>query len=198
MLISTTGGSFGGSQPSALGAPGPENLNSPRADANVLASLIDPTTATSAAPNRVRQFCGSPGAPACPSDPNTSASGYLSFRRKFTNNTGHDITRLRFRIVDMTTLGNTGGLPAPVADLRAVTSPDVTVSIFGLPLQVKGTTLEQSTAQPNGGGLNSTFTAGTISLDKPLASGAEINVQFLMGVQSSGRFRFFVNVEALP
>ena len=31
-----------------------------------------------------------------------------------------------------------------------------------------------------------------------LAPNAAVNVQFVLGVQASGRFRFLVNVEALP
>ena len=38
----------------------------------------------------------------------------------------------------------------------------------------------------------------TIALGAPLASGASINVQFLLGIQKTGTFRFYVTVEALP
>jgi hypothetical protein len=63
---------------------------------------------------------------------------------------------------------------------------------------VFGTTLEQPPTQPSGGGLNSTLSAGTITLGTPLAPGQSINLQFLLGVQHSGNFKFFFNVEALP
>ena len=46
--------------------------------------------------------------------------------------------------------------------------------------------------------LNSTMSAGTITLATPLASGASINLQFLLGVQQTGSFKFFFNIEALP
>jgi hypothetical protein len=49
-----------------------------------------------------------------------------------------------------------------------------------------------------GGGYNSTVSAGTITLGTPLAAGASVNVQFLLGVQQTGNFRFLVIVEALP
>jgi hypothetical protein len=58
--------------------------------------------------------------------------------------------------------------------------------------------VETSPAQPNGGGFNTSLAAGTIKLGTPLANGASINVQFLLGVQQPGTFKFFVNVEALP
>jgi hypothetical protein len=37
-----------------------------------------------------------------------------------------------------------------------------------------------------------------VTLGTPLANGASINVQFLLGVQQTGTFRFYVVVEALP
>jgi hypothetical protein len=88
------------------------------------------------------------------------------------------------------------------ADMRAITSPDVMVTLNpacgGASVQVRGTTLETPPAQPNGGGWNSTLSAGTIALATPLAANASINVQFTLGVQQTGTFRFFVIVEASP
>jgi hypothetical protein len=110
-----------------------------------------------------------------------------------TNNTGGNVTRLRFRIIDVTTFPVPGG----TADMRARTSSDVVVTVAGNPRLVRGTTLE-APAQPNGGGFNSTLSAGTVTLATPLANGASIDVQFLFGLQSTGKFRFLVNVEALP
>jgi len=49
-----------------------------------------------------------------------------------------------------------------------------------------------------GGALNSSWTAGTITLGTPLANGASVNLQLLLGVQNSGSFKFFFNIEALP
>jgi hypothetical protein len=60
------------------------------------------------------------------------------------------------------------------------------------------TTLEQPPNQALGGALNSTVGVGTVTVGTPLAPGASINVQFVLGVQQSGAFKFFVNVEALP
>jgi len=63
---------------------------------------------------------------------------------------------------------------------------------------VKGTTLEQPPSQPNGGGYNSTYADGTITLGTPLAPGASSMVQFMLGIQTTGTFRFLIIVEALP
>ncbi len=92
-----------------------------------------------------------------------------------------------------------GTAPAGTADLRVLTSVNSMVAITGGPAQqVRGLTLEQPATQPQGGGLNSTVAAGTITSVLPLAGGASINVEFLLGVRQTGTFRFFVNVEALP
>ena len=52
--------------------------------------------------------------------------------------------------------------------------------------------------QPLGGGLNSSLAVGVITVAQPLAPGANVNVEFRLGVQTNGSFRFFVNIEALP
>jgi hypothetical protein len=46
--------------------------------------------------------------------------------------------------------------------------------------------------------LNSTLSSGTVTLATPVANGASINVQLLLGVQQPGAFRFLIIVEALP
>ena len=119
------------------------------------------------------------------------------------------LTRLRFRIVDLKTF------PAPsgFADLRPRTSTLVVVSGINDPatclasngvattpctVNVQGKTLEQPPSQPNGGGFNSTLSAGTITLGTPLANGASVNIRFLLGIQQTGSFKFYINVEALP
>jgi hypothetical protein len=183
-----------------LGAPGPENLSSPvQRNSTVKASLIDPgcpgngSVDVNGLPNGLQ-----PNACArqrdTTSDPaNNSTFGTLSIRRKFTNSTGAQVTRLRFRIVDMTTL------PAPsgTADLRPRTSATYTANLVGGgTAQVLGLTLEEPPSQPNGGGLNSTVSADTITLGTSLGAGASVNVHFLLGVQQSGNYRFFINIEA--
>jgi hypothetical protein len=178
-----------------LGAPGPENLSSPvQRNGAFGATLLDPGVSASSAPNRVRDLTPGPIA--------TSMFGTLSIRRTIINNTAAPITRLRFRIVDITTFPAAGGY----ADLRAITSGTLlNVAITGpnpaCPANlctVQGTTLEVPPTQANGGGFNSTLSAGTITLAAPLAPGGMVNVQFLLGVQQTGTFRFYVNLEALP
>jgi hypothetical protein len=99
--------------------------------------------------------------------------------------------------VDVTT----APAPAGAADLRARSSATSFVSVSaacGGAAQVRGLTLEGPPAQGLGGGLNSTLAAGHVTLSTPLAAGASVNVEFLLGVERDGVFRFFINVEALP
>ena len=150
-VVTTTPATPVGTTTPSLGAAGPENLASPiQRNATIKASLIDTGVASTASPNRVRDTT--------PDVPNNSTFGTLDFRRKFTNNTGASVTRLRFRIVDVTTAPQ----PAGTADLRARSSGNVLVTITGGSIiNVIGSTLEVPPAQPNGGGQNSTMSAGT-------------------------------------
>ena len=166
------------------------------------------------------------------SDPaNNSTFGTLEIRRTFTNNTGSPITKLRFRILDLTTF------PAPsgFADLRARTVgalAAVANPCVGPAVDLVGTDLEQPPSQLNGGGFNSSLlansvtmlaagpvridttsvagtvksrrgsvrvpTGDTIHLDATLPNGGTVKIRFLLGVQQTGTFKFFINVEALP
>ncbi|MCA1621375.1 MAG: hypothetical protein LC795_19145, partial [Acidobacteria bacterium] len=197
IFVDTNGTSAGAGQ--RLGAPGPENSTSPiQRNSLFPGSRIFPCVASSASPNRVRDFNSDP--------PNNSTFGTLSIRIRLTNNTGANVTRLRFRIIDQTTFPAPGGY----ADLRARTSPTVVElnPCTGLPTAIYGTTLEEPPAQPNGGAFNSTLSAGTITLasplpptDNPETIGIIENVydfQLLFGIQQTGRFKAYVNVEALP
>jgi hypothetical protein len=157
---------------------------------------LDGTLAASSLPNRARDLVSDPA--------NNSTFGTLDIRRRVVNTSPFPVTRLRFRIVDITTF------PAPVgiADLRPRTSTDLSVSGINdsatcpggaapCTVTVLGTTLEQPPAQPNGGGLNSSLSSDTVTLETPLAPGDSINVHFLLGVQQTGSFKFYVNVEIL-
>ncbi len=191
-LVSTTPAvAVGSTAQPGLGALGPENLGSPiQRNATVKASLVDTGAASTAPPNRVRDTTPN----SCAGGANC-ALGTLTIRRKFTNTTGAAVTRLRFRIVDITT----ATAPVGTADLRALTSTDVTVTLTGGGTTlVRGLTLEQPPTQTSGGGLNSSLAAGIVTSGTPIANGASINVQFVLGVQQSGSYRFLVNVEALP
>jgi hypothetical protein len=110
----------------------------------------------------------------------------LYLRRALTNNTGKAVTRLRFRITEM----SNGGVNTAI--LRALNSSDITID----GQSVKGLTLDTVPAQPTGGGLNSTLSAGAITLAAPLAAGAKVNVQFRLGIVQGGSYRFYANVEA--
>ena len=193
-----------------LGAPGPENSTSPIVrSASITASLIFPCESSSSPPNRQRDFTQDTA--------NESFFGTLEIRRKFTNKTGASITRLRFRIVDITAFpsaafvrpaGTTCGDPGTecAADLRARSSLSVTVANpaacgGGPAINVTGTTLEEAAgfeSQPNSGAYNSSLSAGTVTIGTPLANNASINVRFLVGIQQKGAFRVFIIVEALP
>ncbi|HKV33494.1 MAG TPA: Calx-beta domain-containing protein [Pyrinomonadaceae bacterium] len=184
-----------------LGAPGPEDLTSPVVNQTPPVFLLDATMPVPSAPNRFRDLTPDPA--------NNSSFGTIAFRRRFLNNTGAPVTRLRFRVIDISTFPAPGG----IADLRARSSGSVVVTNINdaatclastgsaatpCTVTVQGTTLEMPPAQPNGGGNNSTLNVGTITLDTPLAPGASINFQLLTGVQATGSFKAFFYVEALP
>jgi hypothetical protein len=184
-----------------LGAPGPENRTSPlQRNAQRKATLINPQAGTGS-PNRERGPTPYLDAltPSSPTGvtagvPNSTYNGgTLSIQRRFTNNTGQAITRLRYRVVDITTLNSTGA-GAPQADIRWLTSNGVLRAPVGVPLH--GITIDQPPMQQLGAALNS---SGTLTLPGgSLAPGASVDVQFLLGVVQGGSFRFLVNVEALP
>ncbi|HEY0101534.1 MAG TPA: hypothetical protein VGB76_21590, partial [Pyrinomonadaceae bacterium] len=186
MLVSTGGEAFGATA-SVLGAPGPESSTSPaQRNAQIKASLVDPQVSSSGVPNRARL-----GVPVT-----NGQYGTFVIRRKFTNKTGASITRLRFRIVDITTYPRSNNA---TADLRLINSPDMEITLTPVngeaaTVTVKGTSLEQSSAQPQGGGINSTMMVALPG--GALAPNNSINVQFVMGVEQNGSFRFIVNVEA--
>jgi hypothetical protein len=195
-FVDTNGTSAGAGQ--RLGAAGPENLASARfITAAGTVFLVDATVAAASPPNRVRDLTSDPA--------NNSTFGTLNIRRRFQNNTGAPITRLRFRVIDVTTF------PAPsgFADLRSRTSVAVgpvtvndaaTCAPNPAPcmITINGTTLESPPLQLNGGGFNPTLSEGMISMGTPLAPAASVNVQFLLGIQQTGNFKFFIIVEALP
>jgi hypothetical protein len=200
IFVDTNGTSAGAGQ--RLGAPGPENLASPiQRDSSFTAALLDSSIASSSPPNRVRDFTSVPA--------QNSTFGTLDIRRRIVNNTGASVTQLRYRVIDITTF------PAPsgFADLRPRTSALVVVAgvndaatclasngVATTPCSVntQGTTLDQPPSQPNGGGFNSTMSSGTVTLGTPLANGASINVRFLLGIQQTGSFKFYITVDALP
>ncbi|HEY9402808.1 MAG TPA: lamin tail domain-containing protein [Pyrinomonadaceae bacterium] len=195
LLISTDAGAYGRTGavgdpvngPSILGAPGPEGLTSP-VPRFIPAALVDPAVSSAYAPNRGR--CGPCTGP-------NAAYGTMTIRRKFTNQTGQTITRLRFRVIDITTLNSPGYAPGGAqADLRELDSIDTTVTLSdGTSVPVKGTTLE-GPSQPKGGGLSTSLLVTLPASGLP--AGQSVNVQFVLGVQQGGNFRFMVLMEAIP
>lgn len=191
-LVSVTGTTFplsaGGTTQSTLGAPGPESLASPvQRNATLKASLPDPAAGPNGAANRVRNTTsGGAGTP--------TAFGTLTLRRKFTNNSTNQVSQIRWRVVDITTLG---GVSAGQADLRVISSPtaDFTVTVTGGgTVPVKGTQVEQPPTQTIGGGLNSSIV--TITPAIPIPPNGSVNIEFTLGVAAAGNYRFFVNTEA--
>jgi hypothetical protein len=195
VLVHVQGGFFDGGVQSVLGAPGPQNrFSAIQRNAVVKASLIDPGCAGFGSPTsacaRVRTAEGA--------NNQNAAFGTLLIRRKFKNTTNEGIRHLRFRAVNISTQGNR---QAGEADIRLLSSSDLTATDSnGNDVFIEGLTLEEPPAQGNGGGLNSTVRLARITMGQPLAPGNSVNVQFRLGVMTSGsgNFRFLINVEALP
>lgn len=192
LFVDTNGTSAGGGQ--RLGAPGPQNLSKAvgvhPGVGGIAQSLVDAGISKSASANFVRDYNSSP--------PTNSTFGRIDIRRKFTNNTGAAITSLQFRVTELSTF------PAPfgIADLRPLTSTDVTVALSaaagGGSTSVLGTSLAQPPNQPNGGGFNSIFLVPSITVATPLAAGASIDLRFLFGIQQGGNIRIAMTREMLP
>jgi len=191
-FVDTNGTSAGAGQ--RLGSPGPENLASPiQRNASNSVFIVDPCVAASLPPNQIRDLTSVPA--------QNSTFGTIEIRRLLVNNTGANVTRLRFRVDQQTTF------PAPsgTADLRTRTTADTTDNFSNLPcgtgtsvITVLGTTLEQPPSQPNGGAFNGTFSVGTVTLGTPIPPGNAVIVRLLWGVQQTGKFRVGLNIEVLP
>ena len=199
-FVDTNGTSAGGGQ--RLGSPAPQNLDSPLQRNNAFAvTLLDTTVGSSLPPNRVRDFTSDAA--------NNSTFGTMTIRRRFVNTTGAPLTRLRFRVIDLDTFPAASGF----ADLRVRSMTPLVVTgindgatclAAGTPstppcaVTVFGTGLEQPPSQPNGGGFNAGLQALNVSLGTPLAPGASFILHFRLGIQQTGYFRFYLNIEALP
>ena len=91
-------------------------------------------------------------------------------------------------------------LPSKYARLLSLTLIVVaSISLSGgRTTTVRGTTLEQPPSQPNGGGLNSSMSAGTITLAQPLNPNNSIDLRFLLGGQQEGKVKFCAVIETMP
>ena len=191
VLVSTEPTQFEGNPAAVLGAPGPESSLSPiQRNELIKASLIDPnctyTLDQTLACGTTRDETATVNNP----------FGTLRIRRRWTNNTQQPVSRLRFRIVDITTLGSPNVCNGcDQADLRVRSSEDEAGLVLsgGGTADTRGLTLELP-VQPDGGGLNSTL---SVTLATPIPADGSINLNFLLGVAETGTYRFYVNVEIL-
>jgi hypothetical protein len=187
LFVDSNGTSTGAGQ--RLGAAGPENLSSPiwlPRGPSLVRTVLDSSMALSAAPNHVKDPTSDPA--------NNATFGKLFLRRKFTNYSGNNLTRLRFRVVDLSTFP----APAGTADLRPMSYTNVVVVVNGTGTTVLGATLEQPPSQTNGGGCNSTFSVTNITAATPLTNGTSVNVQFTFGLQQTNTFSLALVPETLP
>jgi hypothetical protein len=116
--------------------------------------------------------------------------GTLSLRRKFTNNTGLVLSKLRFRVANVTTY-NSRQVYASQADVRLLDA-----QLAGLPSTMKAATVDLTPAHPLGGGLNTGLVVGgSLTLSQPLQPGQSIDVEILLGVMKSGTYTLVLLVE---
>ena len=170
ILVSPTVSSINGVIAS-LGVPSPANSSGAvEMNSQIIQSLFDPNVTSTASPNQERDLTVT----------TNGDFGTLTLRRSFTNYSGAALTKLRFRLIDVT---NT----TREADIRALNS--VTATINGK--VVEGLTILSPPTQPKGGGLNSVLVVGS-----DLPAGATINVEFKLGVVRKGNYRYILNIEA--
>lgn len=163
-----------------LGVPGPEALASPVQRNSGFSVTVPPDISAS-----LRQT-SSPV-------PNGDL-GTLSLRRRFINQTGQQIRKLRFRVTDLTTI-NSPAIFISQADVRVL---DATLSGLSS-TTLKAATLDPAPAQNRGGGVNASLVvSGSLTLSQALAPNDTVDIEFLLGVMRSGSYRFIISVEALP
>jgi hypothetical protein len=186
VFVATTAGAAGDATTAVLGAPGPESKTSPLASTNKFTTaLYDPSRTASQSPNRCYDSTDtSPGA---------GTLGSLFIRRNLTNNSA-PVTQLRFRVVDITTVGSPGSMNQGQAIIKPVTSTGGTTpcpdTLFnGTPVAVQNTTLD-SPSPATGGGLNSTLST------TPIPAGQNRNVLYRLAADRTGSFRFLLVYEA--
>ena len=174
-----------------LGAPSPQNLSSPIAlGGHTLTphSLLDatPHSCIGCIPNRYRIYAADPSG--------NGPGGSIFLRRTFTNTTGANITRLRFRI---DRLEPRNSLTHPT--LRALSADSQLLQFDDdSELVVHGTTLEAPPGQPSGGGVGSSLEARGISAANPLPPGASWPVVFHLGLRGMGSYILQISTEGEP
>jgi hypothetical protein len=120
--------------------------------------------------------------------------GTLSLRRRFTNNTGQSLAKLRFRVTEVPTL-NSSQVYGSQAELRVLDAQLTGLSGTGL----KATTVEAMPAHSLGGGMNTGLVVnGSLTLSQALQNGQSVDVEFLLGVMKGGTYQFVLVVEGGP
>lgn len=185
VFVATDAGLYGPERDYAavMGGPNPEGVTSPHDALRAVLpdALVDPSRGPNQTPNRAVV----PGAP-----------GSISYRRTFTNQTGSDITRLRFKVISLTTR-NTRRTLAVQADLRVADAPSLVLTIAGAGVPIEGARLEQALMYPilpeagtdPAGGLNSTL---SVNLPEGLEPGGRINVNLRARIAAGGYYLFVV------
>ena len=202
-MFADTQGTFITGVVQSLGAPGPENLFSPirRDTSGIGAPLLDGPAASSSPPNRARSFTSNPA--------QNSTFGTLIIRRRVLNSTGGSVTRLRSRIIDLTAFPSAGG---GQADLRAISSVGASVRPVGdaaicaasgagpppCTVTVTARLCKSPRRKATAAGATRRSRPGRLTTGTPLAHGASLNVQFVLGIEATGTFRFYIVIEALP
>ena len=163
-----------------LGAPGPENRAGPVSRNSKFAVGVPPGVASSLRAVSPAVADGD--------------LGTLSLRRRFTNNTGQALTRLRFRVADVQTFQGRM-IYGTQAELRVLDAQLTGLSGTGL----KAATVEATPSHPLGGGVNTSLVVGgSLVLTQPLQNGQSVDVEFLLGVMRGGSYQFILVVEAAP
>lgn len=197
-LVSTTAAAFGRTGTdgtpdgrSSLGAPGPQSLGSLIAATSEFSNFVLDTGATAnQAPNRVRNTAD-PRAPL----------GTLTYRRRFVNNTGAQVTQLRLRVTDISTIGNRSPAQSQQAIIKMLSEGNATVTLTGGgTVPVLGTQLESPSPSGSnyatGGGLNASL---LVTLGGGgIAPGGSFNLHYTFGIETGGTFRLVFVVESVP
>lgn len=179
-LVSTDPSLVAHAGAAVLGAPGPENSaglvsRNAKFSVGVPAAVASSVRTTSPAVTN-------------------GALGTLSLRRRFTNNTGQTLTRLRFRVAEVTTL-NGRLVFGSQAELRLLDAQLAGLAGTGL----KAAKVETPPAQGIGGGVNTgLLIGGSLTLAQPLPNGQSVDVEFLLGVMRGGSYQLVLNIEAAP
>lgn len=159
-----------------LGAPGPENKTSLVSRNSGFTVTVPPGVASSLRSNTTVT---------------NGSLGTLSLRRRFTNNTGQSLSKLRFRVVQVTTY-NSKQVFSNQAEMRLLDAQLTGLGATGL----LATTVETPPTQTSGGGFNTgLLVSGSMTLAQPLAAGQSVDVEFLLGVMKSGSYQFVLVVE---